>query len=74
MTSSPAVLEVDVDIRHRDPVGVEEPLEGQLIEDRIDRGDPEGVRDDAARRRTAAGRLDALLSEADEVDDQEQPA
>jgi hypothetical protein len=70
---APAILEVDVDVRHRHSVRVEEPLERQLVQDGIDRRDAQRVGDDAARRRAATGRLDALLSrEPDEVgDDQE---
>src|SRR5204863_5915846 len=70
---APAVLEVDVDVGHRHAVRVQEPLEGQLVEDRIDRGDAKRVRDDRAWGATAAGGLDAVLAgERDEVgDDQE---
>ena len=59
---APAVLEVDVDVGHRHPVGVQEPLERQLVEDRVDRRDPERVGHDRARRRAAARRLDPLLA------------
>ena len=41
---APAVLEVDVDVRHRHPVGVQEPLERQLVEDRVDRRDARACR------------------------------
>ena len=34
---APVVLEVDVDVRHRHPVGVQEPLERQAVGDRVDR-------------------------------------
>ena len=61
---APAVLEVDVDVGHRHAVGVEEALEGQLVADRVDRGDPEGVGHDRARGAAAAGRGDALPSRA----------
>ena len=44
---APAVLEVHVDIGHRHAVGVEEPLERQLVVDRVDGRDAEGVGDDA---------------------------
>ena len=40
---APVVLEVDVDVGHRHPVGVEEALERQLVGDRVDRRDAEGV-------------------------------
>ena len=46
---APAVLEVDVDVGHRHPVRVEEALEGQLVEDRVDRGDAQRVGHDRAR-------------------------
>ena len=67
------VLEVDVDVGHRHPVGVQEALEGQLVGDRVDRRDAQRVGHDRARSAAPAGRLDALLAgEADEVgDDQE---
>ena len=55
------VLEVDVDVRHRHPVGVEEALEGEAVLERIDRRDAERVGHDAARRRSAAGDHDPLL-------------
>src|SRR5450759_3975943 len=66
-------FEVDVDVRHRHPVGVEEPLEGELVVDRIHGRDPQRVRHDRARRAPPAGGLDTLLpGEPDEVgDDQE---
>ena len=70
---APAVLEVDVDVRHRHAVRVEEALERQLVEDRVDRRDAQRVGHDRARRAAAARRLDPLLAgEPDEVrDDQE---
>ncbi len=69
------VLKVDVDVRHRHPIGVEEPLERELVEDRIDRGDPEGVGDDRTRGAPPAGRLDpALAREPDEVGHDEEVA
>ena len=72
---APPVLEVDVDVGHRHPVRVEEPLERELVEDRVDRGDPERVGHDAAGRRATTRRLDALLAgEADEVRDDEEVA
>ena len=37
------ILEVDVDVRHRHPVRVEEALEGQPILERVDRRDAERV-------------------------------
>ena len=41
---APAVLEVDVDVGHRHAVGVEEPLERELVEDRVDRRDARACR------------------------------
>ena len=72
---APAVLEVDVDVGHRHAIGVEEALERELVEDRVDRRDAERVGDDAARGAAAAGRLDALSpGERDEVRDDEEVA
>ena len=66
--------EVDVDVRHRHPLGVEEALEQQVVGERVDLGDVERVGDDRAGRR-AAPRPDGdavVLGELDEVpDDQE---
>ncbi len=62
------VLEVDVDVRHRHPVGVEEALEGEAVLERIDRRDPERVGHDRPRRAPPAGGHDPPLpGEADEV-------
>src|ERR1700716_4182831 len=61
--------EVDVDVGHRLAAGVEEPPEEQVVADRVDVGDLEAVRDEAARRGTAT-RPDAdavAFREADEV-------
>ena len=66
--------EVDVDVRHRHPLGVEEALEQQAVGQRVDLGDVEAVGDQRAGRRAAArAHGDAvLLGVADEVpDDQE---
>ena len=51
---APAHAEVDVDVRHRDALGVQEALEDDVVLDRIDAGDAEAVGDEAARRRAAA--------------------
>ncbi len=51
---APVVREVDVDVRHRNPRRVEKSLEDQVVCERVKGRDPEGVRDDAARRRAAA--------------------
>ena len=45
---APAVLEVDVDVGHRHPVRIEEALERELVGDRVDGGDAEGVGHDAS--------------------------
>jgi hypothetical protein len=72
---APAVhAEVGVDVGHRDPLGVQESLEGDLVLDRIDVDDAEGEGREAARGRAAtrADRDATLAGEADEVpDDQE---
>ncbi len=71
-----ALAEVDVDIRQRDALRIQEPLEVQVEMQRIDVGDLHRIGDQAARRRPAA-RADrnALLARMpDEVpDDQEIP-
>ena len=41
--------EVDVDIRHRHALGVEEALEQQVVAQRVDVGDLQAVGDDASR-------------------------
>ena len=62
------VGEVDVDVRHRHAVGVQEALEREPIGDRVDRRDAQRVGHDAPRRRSPAGRHDPLLpGEAREV-------
>ena len=69
-----AHAEVDVDVRHRDALGVEEALEDDVVLDRIDAGDAEPVRDEAAGRGAAArpDRNAAAPRVVDEVrDDQE---
>ena len=48
------LAEVDVDIRQRHALGVEEALEVQVEVQRIDVGDPQAVGDQAAGRRPAA--------------------
>ena len=66
--------EVDVDVGHRDPLGVQVPLEDQLVLDRIDVRDAQAVGDEAARGRAAPRpNRDPVLSRVlDEVpDDQE---
>ena len=53
--AAPALVEVHVDVGHRDALGVEEPLEDQLVLDRVEVGDAQRVRDQRAGRRPAAG-------------------
>jgi hypothetical protein len=66
--------EVDVDVRHRHALGVEEPLEQEVVAQRVDVRDLQAVGHEAAGR-AAAPRPDrdaVLLGEANEVpDDQE---
>ena len=66
--------EVDVDVRHRHALGVEEALEQQVVAQRVDVGDPQAVGDDRAGG-AAAARADGdavVLRPLDEVpDDQE---
>ena len=67
------VTEVDVEIRHGDAVGVQKPLEEEVILERVDVGDADGVGDDA-RRAAAAPRPyrdAALLGPLDKVHDDE---
>ncbi len=51
---APAHREVDVDVRHRHALGVQEALEQQVVAQRVDVGDRQAVGDDRARRRAAA--------------------
>ena len=62
-------VEVHVDVRHRDPAGIQEALEEQVVPDRIQVGDPEAVRHGAAGCATPPGAdPDVLLAGvADEV-------
>ena len=49
------VAEVDVEVGHADPLGVQKPLEDQLVADGVDVGDADAVGRDAARARPAPG-------------------
>ena len=51
--AAPAHAEVDVDIGHRDALGVQEALEEQIVLQRIDVGDVQRIADQAARRGAA---------------------
>jgi hypothetical protein len=68
--------EVDVEVRHRDALGVEEALEEQVVLERIDVRDAQAVGDDGAGARAAARpHGDAvLLGPVDEVPDDEEVA
>ena len=71
-----ALAEVDVDIRQRDALRIEEALENQVVVQRVDVGDAQRPGHEAAGRRAAAGadRNAVLARVADEVpDDQEVP-
>ena len=48
-----ALAEVDVDVRQRHALGIQESLEDQVVGDRVDVGDPQAVRDEAPRRRSS---------------------
>ncbi len=61
--AAPALVEVHVDVGHGDALGVEEPLEDQLVVDRVEVGDAQDVGDQRARRGPAAG-ADAQLDRA----------
>ena len=49
------ITEIDVKIRHAHPLGIQEPLEDQVVFDRIDTGDANAVGSEAARTRTPSG-------------------
>ena len=71
---APVLAEVDVEVRHRDALGIEKALEQQAEADRIEIGDGQRVGDERARAR-AAPRPDGnalRLGPLDEIgDDQE---
>ena len=71
---APVLAEVDVEVRHRDALGVEKTLEQEAETDRIEVGDGERIGDERARPRTAArtDRNALLLRPLDEIgNDQE---
>ena len=71
---APVLAEVDVEVRHRDALGIEEALEQQAPAQRIEVGDGQRPGDDRARARAAAraDRYALLLRPLDEIgDDQE---
>ena len=51
---APVLAEVDVEVRHRHALGIEEALEQQIEADRIEVGDGERIGDQRARARAAA--------------------
>jgi hypothetical protein len=53
--TAPALVEVDVDVGHRDAFGVEEALEHQVVAERVELGDAERVGHDRPGRATASG-------------------
>ena len=61
--------EVDVDVRHRDALGIQEALEEQVELHRVDVRDLQAVGDERSRRRSAPGpdRDPVLAREPDEV-------
>ncbi len=66
--------EVEIHVGHRLAAGIEHPLEEEAVDERVDVGDLEAVRDEAAGRRAAA-RPDAdavAAGERDEVGDDEE--
>jgi len=71
---APVLAEIDVEIRHRHPLGVEKPLEQQPETQRVEIGDRQSPGDDRARARPASGtdRDPLALRPLDDVgDDQE---
>ena len=66
---APVLAEVDVDVGHRDALAVQEPLEEQVVRQRVDVRDAQRVRDERARGAPAPGpdRDAALPGPADEV-------
>jgi hypothetical protein len=65
----PALAEIDVDIRHRNPVGIEESLEQEVVLERVDIRDAERVGNQRPGRRAAAraDRYSGLLGVTNEV-------
>src|SRR3977135_1613544 len=68
-----ATWKIEIDIGPAFPALVQEPLEYQIVTDRIDRGDAEAITNRAVRRAAAALDHDVVLAaEIDDVpDDQE---
>src|SRR5207302_7943791 len=55
--AAPPHAKVDVDIRHGDALGIQETLKEQVVLQRVDIGDAQGVAHEAPCRGTAAGSL-----------------
>ncbi len=74
--TAPTLVEVDVEVGHRDPLGVQEPLEQQPVHQRVEIGDPQCVGDDRPGTGAAARpHPDALLLRpVDEVGDHQEVA
>ena len=74
--AAPALVEVDVEVGQRGPLGVEEPLEDQPVRDRVEVGDLHGVgAHRAGPRATPRADPDAVaLGPGDEVGDDEEVA
>ena len=70
------VVEVDVDIRHRHALRIQEALKEQIVLQRVEVRDAEQIGDDAARGRTAPrADADAVLARVvDEIPDNEEVA
>ena len=68
--------EVDVEIGHRDALGIQEALEQQVVLERIEVGNPQAVGHERARSRAAArtDRHAVLARPADEIGDDEKVA
>ena len=74
--AAPTLVEVDVEVGHRDAVGVEEALEDQAVLERVEVGDPHRVGHHRAGT-GAAARADpdaVVLGPVDEVGDDEEVA
>ena len=70
------LTEVDVEVRHRYALGIEEPLEQQRVAQRIEIGDAEAVGDQRAGTRAAPGtdRHAVALGPVDEIGDDQKVA
>ena len=74
--AAPHIAKIDIDIRHRHPLGIEEPFKQQTIFQRVDVGDFQQIGDDAAGSRTPARshRNFRFTGELDEVPDNQKVA